>query len=200
MQGRRGAGEFLFDPEIEKTAKANRKVVRLSHSIPPTPIPRYISPTPFEPESVPSPKSNIMGDAYPPPARPMMGDYGLDANRGHLTHVFQPANPVAFDIKSSVQPNLKENQFDGRDDKSPHEHPSHFHKTCQFCVPPAHVTESQKKLRLFPFTLTGRAKEWLLSIPSGTIQTWDELELKFLKRYFPMSKYFDKKHEITNFK
>jgi hypothetical protein len=83
---------------------------------------------------------------------------------------------------------------------TPHEHLSHFHETYQFCVPPDNVTESQKKLRLFPFTLTSRAKDWLMSIPSGTIETWDELELKFLKKFFPMSKYWEKKHEITNFK
>jgi len=62
------------------------------------------------------------------------------------------------------------------------------------------VTDSQKKLRLFPFTLTSRARDWLLSLPSGTIQTWEELELKFLEKYFPMSKYWDKKMEISNFK
>jgi hypothetical protein len=73
-------------------------------------------------------------------------------------------------------------------------------ETCEFCVPPATVTDSQKKLRLFPFTLTGRARDWLLTIPSGTIKTWDELELKFLQKYFPMSKYWDKKMESQNFK
>jgi hypothetical protein len=51
-----------------------------------------------------------------------------------------------------------------------------------------------------PFTLTGRAKDWLLSLPTGTIQTWDELELKFLEKYFPMAKYLDKKQEISNFR
>ena len=48
--------------------------------------------------------------------------------------------------------------------------------------------------------MTGRAKDWLLSLPSGTIQTWDELELKFLEGIFPMSKYWEKKHETSNFK
>jgi len=62
------------------------------------------------------------------------------------------------------------------------------------------VIEDQNKLRLFAFTLTGRAKHWLLTLPSGTIQTWDELELKFLEKYFPMSKYWEKKHEISNFR
>jgi len=62
------------------------------------------------------------------------------------------------------------------------------------------VTDDQKKLRLFAFTLTGRAKDWLLSLPSGTIQTFEELELKFLEKYFPMSKYWENKQEISNFK
>jgi len=62
------------------------------------------------------------------------------------------------------------------------------------------VTDNQKKLRLFLFTLTRRARDWLLTIPSGTIQTWDELEPRFLEKYFPMSKYWDKKMEIQKFK
>jgi len=83
---------------------------------------------------------------------------------------------------------------------SPHEHLSHFAETCEFCVPQAIVTDDQKKLRLFAFTLTRRAKDWLLTLPSRTIQTWDELELKFLEKYFPMSTYWEKKHEISNFR
>jgi len=83
---------------------------------------------------------------------------------------------------------------------SPHKHLSRFAETCEFCVPPTTVTGSQKRLRLFPFTLTGKARDWLLTIPGGTIRTWDELELKFLEKYFPMSKYWDKKMEIQNFK
>ena len=141
-----------------------------------------------------------MGEPPPPPHRPMMRDYGLVANRDHLTHVFQPANPVAFYIKTSAKNGLKENQYDGRDTMSPHERLSHFYKTCQFCIPPANVIEDQKKLRLFSFTLSGRVKDTLLSIPSGTIQTWDELELKILERFFHMSRYWEKKHVITNFK
>ena len=140
-----------------------------------------------------------MGDHNLPP-RPKLGDYGLANHRGRLTHTFQPANPVAFDIKTSVQNGLKDRQYDGTEATSPHEHLSHFAETCDFFVPPATVTEDQKKLRLFPFTLTGRAKDWLLSIPNGTIQTWEKLELRFLEKYFPMSKYWDKKQEISKFR
>jgi len=37
-----------------------------------------------------------MGERVP---RPKLGDYGLANHRGRLTHTFQPANHVAFDIK-----------------------------------------------------------------------------------------------------
>jgi len=40
----------------------------------------------------------------------------------------------------------------------------------------------------------------LLSLPAETIQTFEELELKFLEKYFPLSKYWEKKQEISNFK
>ncbi|PNX66406.1 hypothetical protein L195_g063037, partial [Trifolium pratense] len=33
MQGRKVARELIFDPEIEKTAKANRKAVRLAREV-----------------------------------------------------------------------------------------------------------------------------------------------------------------------
>jgi len=96
-----------------------------------------------------------------PPARPKLGDYGLANHRGHLTHTFRPANPAAFDIKSIVLNRLRDKQFDGTENMSPHEHLSRFAETCEFCVSPTTVTNSQKKLRLFPFTLTGKARDWL---------------------------------------
>lgn len=102
MRGRVPRGELLYDREIEKTARANRKAVRLARSAEPSPRTHHTDPTPFEPETIPIPApppvTVTMGE-NPPPPRPMMGDYGLANNRGRLTHVFQPANPVAFDIK-----------------------------------------------------------------------------------------------------
>ena len=40
-------------------------------------------------------------------------------------------------------------------------------------------------LRLFPFSLKDRAKQWLQSQPQGSITTWDDLVIKFLTKYFP---------------
>jgi len=96
MRGRIRPEELLHDPEIKKTARANRKAVRLARSA--KGIPRNSTPIithPIETEPI------AMGE--PPPPRPLIGDYRLTTYRGHLTHIFHPANPVAFDIKTSVQ-------------------------------------------------------------------------------------------------
>jgi len=164
MRGRTSKDDLQFDPEIERTTRANRKDVRLSKSVPPSAREQIPSPAPSKTKSSTSPESSIMGDPLP---RPKLGDYGLATHRGPLTHTFRPANPAAFDIKSTVLNGLRDKQFDGTEAMSPHEHLSRFTKTCEFCVPPATVTDSQKKLWLFPFTLTGRARDWLLTYQVG---------------------------------
>ena len=147
MRGKTRHEDLQHDPEIEKTAKTNRKAVRLARLAEGTS--RYSSPIITHPAET---KLITMGEQLPPPSRPFMGDYGLTTYCGRLTHIFQPANPVAFDIKTYVQQGLINNQYEGREAQCPHEHLSKFYETCQYCVPPAHVTEDQKKLRLFAFT------------------------------------------------
>ncbi|PNX90230.1 putative athila retroelement ORF1 protein [Trifolium pratense] len=86
---------------------------------------------------------------------------------------------------------LRENQFDGRAHKDPWDHQTQFSETCQIQKVPQGITEGQKKLRLFTFSLTGTAKEWIQCLPSGTIQTWKELEDKFLERFFTHNQFRD---------
>jgi len=38
------------------------------------------------------------------------------------------------------------------------------------------------------------------TLPSGTIETWDQLKREFLDRYFPTTKYLARKNEISSFK
>lgn len=73
-----------------------------------------------------------------------------------------------------------------------------FYETCSLCKLDG-VIESQIKLRLFGFSLTGRAKDWLYCSPSGTIQTWTELEDGFLKRFFITSLFVERRDKISKF-
>ncbi|CAJ2646353.1 unnamed protein product [Trifolium pratense] len=134
----------------------------------------------------------------PPPPRRTLGDYGRGANGDQDFRGFQPANPVAFDIRSSVIKALKENKFSGADSECPNLHLSNFLDVCDYTDPPG-VSECAKRLRLFKFSLTGRARDWLDTLPNGTIKTWNELRVKFSERFFPIYKFLEKKAEITNF-
>ena len=47
------------------------------------------------------------------------------------------------------------------------------------------VPDDAIRLRLFPFSLKNRAREWLNSLPAGSISDWATLVQKFLAKYFP---------------
>ncbi|KAK4401042.1 hypothetical protein Sango_1210300 [Sesamum angolense] len=62
---------------------------------------------------------------------------------------------------------------------------------------PQGVTEEQVKLRAFPFSLGDKAKDWLYSLPSGTIVSWNELKKQFLENYFPASRTTNIRKDIS---
>jgi hypothetical protein len=44
------------------------------------------------------------------------------------------------------------------------------------------------KLKLFTFSLRGRAKDWLLSLPRNSIDSWDKCNDAFIEKYYPPAK------------
>lgn len=69
----------------------------------------------------------------------------------------------------------RDNQFDGNATCDPWEHLARFYETTSMSQPEG-ITEDHVKLKLFTFSLVGRAKDWLLYLPNGVIRTWRELE------------------------
>ncbi|XP_075097913.1 uncharacterized protein LOC142175234 [Nicotiana tabacum] len=58
------------------------------------------------------------------------------------------------------------------------------------------VSQDAVYLREFPFTLKDDAKQWLQSLPNGSIRTWDEMARKFLDKYFSSAKTSKSRREI----
>jgi len=54
-------------------------------------------------------------------------------------------------------------------------------------------------LRLFPFSLVGKVKEWLKSHPNQSLTRWSDAEEKILHRFLPLSRYIKAKSDISNF-
>jgi len=109
----------------------------------------------------------------------------------------QPATPVVFDIKNSVMMSLKSNPFSGKETEDCNAHLKHFIDVCS-TINPAGVLESNKRVRLFVYSITERARDWLYDLPRGSIETWDQLKREFLDRYFPTAKYLARKKEISS--
>jgi hypothetical protein len=77
--------------------------------------------------------------------------------------------------------------FHGFQSENPH---THIHTFLEICSTTRiqGVSDDAIRLKLFPFSLRGEAKEWYHSLPAESITTWAGLEQEFLSQYFPPSK------------
>jgi hypothetical protein len=55
------------------------------------------------------------------------------------------------------------------------------------------------KLKLFPFSLRGKAKDWLLSLPKNSIDSWAKCKDAFIGRYYPPAKIIALRSNIMKF-
>ncbi|KAJ9162576.1 hypothetical protein P3X46_022338 [Hevea brasiliensis] len=100
-------------------------------------------------------------------AFPSFGDFRLS--------VMRPRVEVNnFELKPSLCQMVQESQFGGGPTESPHVHLAHFLEISDM-LKINRVSDNAIHLKLFPFSLKDRAREWLHSLPPGSITTWDEL-------------------------
>src|SRR3954470_1203700 len=52
----------------------------------------------------------------------------------------------------------------------------------------------------FPFSLRGRAKEWLQSLPRNSIDSWDKCKDAFIGKYYPPANIIQLRSKIMNFR
>ncbi|CAL8081572.1 unnamed protein product [Prunus armeniaca] len=88
--------------------------------------------------------------------------------------------------------------FHGLLTDDPNMHIAEFLMGCKNILVKGFSAESIK-LRLFPYTLKDQARRWLLTLPSGSISTWNQLSEKFLNKYYPASKTLDMRTQIDWF-
>ncbi|CAM8877728.1 unnamed protein product [Rhodiola kirilowii] len=66
-------------------------------------------------------------------------------------------------------------------------HIQRLHGICQI-LKPYQVNVDDFKLKAFYFSLIDAANDWFLTLPSGSIRTWVQMQGKFLDKYYPATK------------
>ena len=110
-----------------------------------------------------------------------------------------PIQANNFELKGVTLQMLHNIQFHGFPSKNPNAHLKSFievYHTFKYNG----VTEEALRLRLFPLSLSDRAKHWLTSQPPNSINSWNDLVQKFLTKFFPPTKIAQLVQEINTFR
>ncbi|XP_042376313.1 uncharacterized protein LOC121969995 [Zingiber officinale] len=78
-------------------------------------------------------------------------------------------------------------KYQGFFGEDPNRHLHEFHVVCS-TMKPQGISEENIKLRAFPFSLTGVAKDWLYYLPQRFITSWIDMKKAFLEKFFPASR------------
>ncbi|WVZ94411.1 hypothetical protein U9M48_040304 [Paspalum notatum var. saurae] len=129
--------------------------------------------------------------------RPREEAYGaVCANISRLEDRDLAPPPRAFEIGSSVINMVQNQPFGGKED--PNHHLKTFLQICNtFNV--EGVTDDQIRARLFPFSLIGKAHQWLATLPEETVSNWQSLLQAFIAKYFSPGKTQALRNRISTF-
>ncbi|KAK5818852.1 hypothetical protein PVK06_023798 [Gossypium arboreum] len=138
--------------------------------------------------------------AYQNPAPRTMYDYAKPSLTGTESSIVRSTVAANnFELKpNTIQMIQQFFQFDGLQDEDPNAHLAHFLEFCDtFKI--NGISDDAIHLRLFPFSLRNKAKQWLNSLPRGSITTWEQMTKKFLLKYFPQAKIAKLRNGISPF-
>ena len=95
-----------------------------------------------------------------------------------------PIQANNFELKGVTLQMLHNIQFLGLPSENLNAHLTSFIEVCD-TIKYNGVTEEALRLRLFPLSLSNRAKNWLISQTPDSITSWNDLVQKFLTKFFP---------------
>jgi hypothetical protein len=116
------------------------------------------------------------------------------------TPITPPAPEVIFyEIKPALLNLVMKEQFSCASYEYAVAHLNNFGELCEMRKY-KNVDGNIIKLKLFPFSLRGRAKDWLLSLPRNSIDSWDKCKDAFIGKYYPPAKIIALRSDIMKFR
>jgi hypothetical protein len=90
----------------------------------------------------------------------------------------------SFELKPAIINMVQQSPFYGKASKDANAHLQHFLEICStFTI--QGVTQDAVRLRLFPFSLLGKVKQWFYS-NKDAVSTWEKCSNAFLTKLFPL--------------
>uniref|UniRef100_A0A1J3JEZ7 Retrotransposon gag domain-containing protein n=1 Tax=Noccaea caerulescens TaxID=107243 RepID=A0A1J3JEZ7_NOCCA len=138
------------------------------------------------------------------PVHPPRPTRQIGAGDTPYTHVHRhgitppPIPTINFDIKTSLISLVENSAFHGMKDEDPLKHLDKFDQICSLQNING-VSEDGFKLRVFPFSLGGKALTWETTLSVGSVTTWDQCKQAFLAKFFPASRTAKLRNDISSF-
>ncbi|CAM8944832.1 unnamed protein product [Rhodiola kirilowii] len=134
---------------------------------------------------------------YNDPHEPTLAELSIPRFRNHSWCIYEDPGLEDIAINSGVVHNLP--KFLGSQGESATTHLQRFHGICQN-LKPTRVDVEDFKLKAFYFSLVDGANDWFLSLPSGSIHTWSQMQAKFLEKYYPAGRAMQVRRQLQEIK
>src|SRR6185369_14563216 len=93
---------------------------------------------------------------------------------------------------------VREQTFSGHDNENPYHHLREFEQLCS-CLSIAGMAQETHQWKLFPFSLSERARQWYAHNIEKVNGEWEELWDRFYLALFPISRIASLQKEILDF-
>jgi hypothetical protein len=135
------------------------------------------------------------------PENTKLCDFTSTKNNDFICTPIAPPAPEAnfYEIKPALINLVMKEQFSGAGSDDVAAHLNNFVEICEM-QKYEDVEGNIIKLKLFPFSLRGRAKDWLLSLPRNSIDSWDKCKDAFIGKYYPPTKIIALRSDIMKFR
>jgi hypothetical protein len=128
-------------------------------------------------------------------------DFTSTNNNDFICTPSAPPAPEAnfYEIRPALLNLVMKEQFSGISTDDVAAHLNNFVELCEM-QKYKDVDGDIIKLKLFTFSLRGRAKDWLLSLPRNSIDSWVKCKDAFIGKYYPPAKIIYLRSDIMRFK
>ncbi|CAM8955347.1 unnamed protein product [Rhodiola kirilowii] len=134
---------------------------------------------------------------YDDPREPTMGELSAPNFRNQSWCIYEDPDLEDIAINSGIVHNLP--KFSRSQGESATTHIQRFHGICQN-LQPFRVDVEDFKLKAFYFSLLDAVNDWFLSLPSSSIQTWSQMQRKFLDKYYPAGRAMQVRRQLQEMK